>query len=331
MESTKQKSFNGTGNVRQVLTGAELRSSLKSYTGLKAAQHIASKLEGSALYVYLRLPKDDKKDVAKVQKELLAEFEKGQLNREEAIQELAKRSRAKGESAQTFACKIFELVKFAYSSIEDHTRDTIAMDYFVRGLHAGTQIALKSNEKFSSTAIKALAMDITRLEIAGIKSSGGARGFISQVTCVDDRSLLVDEIAKKVPEKLRGASLDPFMHLGDGGNTIINDVNLSNTNSGNRGHFNNNRGNFSNQGRRGDNRQTSRNRSSQQQQSRNNRSAEPVTVPTTSCVIALQGFARPVAHGAMMPGTALVRTMINDYMKVRNILKFCLRIKKNQL
>ena len=35
-------------------------------------------------------------------------------------------------------------------------------------------------------------------------------------------------------------------------------------------------------------------------------SAELVTVPTTSCVIARQGFARHVAHGAMMPGTALV-------------------------
>ena len=60
-------------------------------------------------------------------------------------------------------------------------------------------------------------------------------------------------------------------------------------------------------------------------------SAEPVAVPTTSCVIVLQGFARSVAHGAMMPGTALVRTMINDYMKVRNTLRFYLRIKTAQL
>ena len=224
MESTKQKSFNGTGNIREFLTKVELQSSLKGYTGLKAAQHIASKLEGPAFNVYLRLPEDDKKDVAKIKEELLAEFEKGQLNWEEAVQELAKRSRAKGESAQTFAYKIVELVKLAYPKIEDDTRGTIAKDYFVRGLHADMQIALKSNEKFSSTDIKALATEVTRLEIAGIKSNGGACGFTSQVACVDDRSQVVDEIAEKVLEKLRAASLDSLMHHDDGGNAIINDV-----------------------------------------------------------------------------------------------------------
>ena len=132
----------------------ELQPSLKGYTGLTAAQHIASKLEGPAFDVYLRLPEDDKKNVAKIKQELLSEFEKGQLNREKAIQELAKRSRAKRESAQTFAYKIVELVKLAYPSIEDDTRGTIAKDYFVRGLHADMQLALKSDEKFSSTDIK---------------------------------------------------------------------------------------------------------------------------------------------------------------------------------
>ena len=152
--------------------------------------------------MYLQLPEDDKKDVAKVKKELLAEFEKGQLNRQEAIQEPAKRSRAKGESAQTFTYKIVEPVKLAYSSIEDDTRGTIANNYFVRGLHANIQIALKSYETFSSTDIKALATDVTRLEIARIKSNGGTCGFTSQVACVDDRSLVVDEIAEKVLKKL---------------------------------------------------------------------------------------------------------------------------------
>ena len=112
---------------------------------------------------------------------MLAEFEKGQLNREEAIQELPKRSRAKGESAQTFAYKIVELVKLAYLTIEDGTRGTIAKDCFVRGLHADMQIALKSNEKFASTDIKALATEVTRLEIAGIKSNGGACGSTSSL------------------------------------------------------------------------------------------------------------------------------------------------------
>ena len=88
----------------------------------------------------------------------------------------------------------------------------------------------------------------------------------SQVACVDDRSQVVDEIAEKDLEKLRAASLDPLMHHDDGGNAIINDVNLLNNNGGNRGRFNSNSGNFRNQGRRGDNRQHSSTRSSQQQQ-----------------------------------------------------------------
>ena len=95
MESTKEASFDDTGNVQEFLTKVELQSSLEGYKGLKAAQLIASKLQGPAFDVYLRLPEEDKKNVDKVTKELLAEFEKGQLNREEAIQELAKRSRAR--------------------------------------------------------------------------------------------------------------------------------------------------------------------------------------------------------------------------------------------
>ena len=73
----KPKSFNGTGNVWEFLTKVELQYSLKGYKRRKAAQHIAIKLEGPAFDVYLRLLEDDKKDVAKVKQQLLAEFEKG--------------------------------------------------------------------------------------------------------------------------------------------------------------------------------------------------------------------------------------------------------------
>ena len=134
MESNKYKSFYGSGKVREFITKVELQSSLKGYTGLKAAQNIASRLEGPAFDVYMRLPEDDKKDAEKIKQELLAEFEKGQLNREEAIQELAKRTRQSDESAQNFAYKVIELVKSAYHSIDDETRGTIANDYFVRWL-----------------------------------------------------------------------------------------------------------------------------------------------------------------------------------------------------
>ena len=218
----------------------------------------------------LRLPEDDKKDVAKVKKELLTEFEKGQLNREEAIQELAKRSRAKeNRPKHLHTYNIVELVKLACPSIKDNARGTIAKYYFVCVLHADMQIALKSNEKFLSTDIKALSTEVTRPEIAGVISYGDACGFTSkQVACVDDRSLVVNEITEKVLEKLRGASLDPLMYNCERGNAIINDVNLLNNHGENRGHFSSNRGHqVSNQGCRGDNRQCSRNRSSHQQQS----------------------------------------------------------------
>ena len=219
-------------------------------------------------------------------------------------------------------------MKLAYPSIEDDTRGTIAKDYFIRGLHADMQIALKSNEKFSSTDIRALATEVTRLEIAGIKSNGGACGFTSQVACVDDRSQVVDDITEKVLEKLRAASLDPLMHQDDGGNAIINDVNLLNNNGGNRGRFHSNSGNFCNQGRRGDNRQHSSTRSSQQQQqSKTNRKCRACRSSDYFVRDCPTRFCQACGTRAMMLGTALVRTMINDYMKVRNTLRFYLRIK----
>ena len=46
MESNNYKSFNGRGKVREFITKVELQSSLKGYTGLNAAQNIASRLEG---------------------------------------------------------------------------------------------------------------------------------------------------------------------------------------------------------------------------------------------------------------------------------------------
>ena len=75
------------------------------------------------------------------------------------------------------------------------------------------QKALKSNEKFSSNDIKALASDVVRLKIAGIKSnSATASQTASHVDCVDFKpptnmadNALVDQIAERVMEKLRGA------------------------------------------------------------------------------------------------------------------------------
>ena len=72
----KSKSYDGTGDVKVFLEKVSLSSALKEYEGEKAAQNLASRLEGRAFDVYMRLSADDKKDVKKIELELLMEFEK---------------------------------------------------------------------------------------------------------------------------------------------------------------------------------------------------------------------------------------------------------------
>ena len=55
------------------------------------AQNLASKVEGRAFDVYMRLSVEDRKDEQKIKTELLKEFERGNQNREEAIYELNSR------------------------------------------------------------------------------------------------------------------------------------------------------------------------------------------------------------------------------------------------
>ena len=106
---------------------------LKGYTGEKSARALASKLEVPAFNVSMRLADDDRKDPAKVKKELLKEFECGKINREEALNELSKRKRQQGESAQNYAYKLMELVKLAYPTFQNKTQESIAKDHFVSG------------------------------------------------------------------------------------------------------------------------------------------------------------------------------------------------------
>ena len=106
----KIKVFNGEGNVKEFLTKVELHSALNGYSGEKSAQNLASRLEGPAFDVYIRLATEDKNDFDKIKAELLKEFERGQVDREGAIAELTGRRRKAGESPQTFAHKLLELV-----------------------------------------------------------------------------------------------------------------------------------------------------------------------------------------------------------------------------
>ena len=128
------KHYDGATDVRKFVTKVELEASLKNHDGEKKAQYMASKLVGHAMDVYMRMSDDDKKDPDKLKAELLKEFERGQLNREEAIAELDTRKRGEKESAENFAFKIIELVKLAYPSFTDDVRQSLAKDFFVRGL-----------------------------------------------------------------------------------------------------------------------------------------------------------------------------------------------------
>ena len=202
----KVKCSDGTGDVNVFVEKVSLHSSLKGYDGEKAAQNLASKLEGRAFDVYMRLSTADKKDANKIKSELLKEFESGNLDREAAIVELNNRRRKSDESAQTFAYKIIELVKLAYPSFDDSTRKTIAKDYFMKGVHPKMQISLKSLPSFTDADIDKLATETMRLQIAGIDSFASNKA---------QECMSVDAIAEKVIEKLHSTSIN--IHGGNDG------------------------------------------------------------------------------------------------------------------
>ena len=112
MDSKKyNKCYDGSSDVRKFITKVELEAALKGHADEKKAQYVASKLEGHAMDVYLRMSAEDKKDAEKVKGELLKEFERGQLDREEAIAELDKRRRLPDESAETYVYKILAIAR----------------------------------------------------------------------------------------------------------------------------------------------------------------------------------------------------------------------------
>ena len=201
----KVKCFDGTGDVNVFLEKVSLHSSLKGYDGEKAAQNLASKLEGRAFDVYMRLSTADRKKVDKIHSELLKEFERGNLDRETAIVELSSRRRKSDESPQTFAYKIIELVKLAYPPFDDNTRKTIAKDYYLKGLHPKMQIALKSLPSFNDADVDKLTSETMRLQLAGIDSFASENNQKCMMS-VEGPSM-VDEIAAKVIEKMKGISI----------------------------------------------------------------------------------------------------------------------------
>ena len=83
---SKDKYFDGSGDVKVFVEKVSLHSALKGYDGEKAAQNLASKLEGRAFDIYMRLSSEDRKNAEKLKSELFKEFETGNADREEAIQ-----------------------------------------------------------------------------------------------------------------------------------------------------------------------------------------------------------------------------------------------------
>lgn len=207
MDSSKVKcnDYDGKGDVKNFITKVELVAAIKGYVDEKKSQYLASKLVGPAFDVYVRLSVEDKKDFDKVKEELLKEFERGQINREEAIYLLNDRRRKPEESPQTYAYKLLELVKLAYPTFTDAVRKTLAKDAFMRGVHPEIHTQLKTWDAFRTSDVNALATRTVELELAGIKSYGKKHSSpdtsVNQISNTDDT--MICAIADKVAEKLK--------------------------------------------------------------------------------------------------------------------------------
>lgn len=210
MESQKKiKVYDGSTNVKEFITICELECAVKGYDADdKKANYLASKLTGPAFDVYMRLTDDEKKVFETIKKELSKEFEKGNLDREEAIQILSTRTQLPKESVQTYAHKLSELVKLAYPKFGDMAQNTITKDYFVRGLHPTMQTALKSSSRFSVMDLNAATEETVRLELAGVTSIGKSRLSGAGINAVESSASgtgddFIDSVAERVVEKLR--------------------------------------------------------------------------------------------------------------------------------
>lgn len=221
--------FNGTGDVQSFVEKVELMAALKDHKDAVKATFIASRLTGTAFDVYRRMSAEDKKDPEKIKTNLLKEFCREERNREEALNALMQASRKTGETTQAFSYRILKLVQLAYSSLDAGIQNTIARDYFMKGLSSDLQVAVKSVADFKDKTLQLLSDEATRLEIAGVGSSKPESVATVGGTSETD---WVEKITAGVLEKLVSSNL-----LGEasGGNEPVNAV------FGNRGRG---RGNF---------------------------------------------------------------------------------------
>ncbi len=214
MESSKDLKknklvYDGSTDINNFLAKITLESSLKDYVDEKKANFLASRLVGPAFEVYMRLSAEHKKDSDQITTELKKEFERGQLNREEALSILGSRMRGSTESPHTFAYKLSELVKLAYPTFDDTVRKTIAKDYYMKGVHPDMQVALKSRASFEADEISTLASETVRLSLAGVRSYSKPTNPSSEI-CGS-----VDDVAERVPEQQSTASADMVNAIAD--------------------------------------------------------------------------------------------------------------------
>ena len=193
-----------------ILEKVKLQSALKGYEDEKAAQYLASQLEGRAFDVCMRLSDGDRKETKKITEELLKEFEAGNQNRKLAIAQLNERRKQPKESAQTFAFKIMELTKLAYPTFEEKIRKTIIKDYYIKGIHPKMQLALKSLSSFESANILDIAKETSRLEIAGIESYSSKKAESFEIKGAESQKMVdmvTETITEKVMKQMKGVFL----------------------------------------------------------------------------------------------------------------------------
>ena len=272
--------YDGSTDVCNFLAKVELEASLKDYADEKKANFLASRLIGQAFEVYMRLSDDNKKSFDEIKKELKKEFERGQLNREEALHILSTRVHRPNESPDTYAHKLTELVKLAYPTFADNVRGTIAKDYFMKGIHSDMQVALKSRASFSTDDISTLASETVRLALAGVKSNSSCTNVSETCSNVNESALqggamaaqsgaistqssatgyqggaiadnMINAIADVVVSRLQDASLTSHGQRSDGGPTGVNYATSNQRGRGSGGRGGNSSGRQNSRGRGG--------------------------------------------------------------------------------
>ena len=185
MDSSKRVStFNGKGDVNVFLAKVDLYNKLKKYDGETAAVSLASRLEEPAFNVYLRMSEADRKDEAKIKTELRKQYEVGNRDREEALFLLSAVQRKEEETAKDFVFCTAELVKLAYPTFNQASKDVHEKDSFVKGLHPEMQTKLKTLANFADLDMKGILDNTVRLEVAGVRAV--ARKYKDDVNAVSD-------------------------------------------------------------------------------------------------------------------------------------------------